>query len=214
MVLICEWLRGARRGGYGILCVYKTLMRAFMYLSTIRSLLRPSMTLALFMQRERGRRCFSGSSPSPPRLDGSGPSGASLRAGCAYSRRCVAHADEFSSRHGAMSISVVFCQIACEVAGFLEQFPGAVDIVFVKSELWTEYHKAIMEALTEGVRMFLRQRKHLSFEQLLDYFKESQPCAVSGALHVSLLYGRETALYLDDSAKLKMDIKGLVFRKP
>ena len=62
--------------------------------------------------------------------------------------------------------------------------------------------------------MFLRRRKHLSFEQLLDEFKECQPCAVSGALQVFLLYGRETALYLDDNAKLKMDIKGLVFKKP
>ena len=113
-----------------------------------------------------------------------------------------------------MSISVGFCQRACEVAGFLEQFPGAVDIVLVKSERWTEYHKAIMEALTEGVRMFLRRRERLSFEQLLDEFKESQPCAVSGALQVFLLHGREHALYLDDNAKLKMDIKGLVFKKP
>ena len=113
-----------------------------------------------------------------------------------------------------MSISVGFCQMAFEVAGFLEQFPGAVDIVLVKSERWTEYHKAIMEALTEGVRMFLRRRERLSFEQLLDEFKECQPCAVSGALQVFLLYGRETALYLDDNAKLKMDIKGLVFKKP
>ena len=104
--------------------------------------------------------------------------------------------------------------MAFEVAGILEQFPGAVDIVLVKSERWTEDHKAIMEALTEGVRMFLRRRRHLSFEQLLDEFKESQPCAVSGALHVSLLYGRETALYLDENAKLKMDIKGLFFKKP
>ncbi len=90
-------------------CAYIAPMRAFIYLYTIRSLLRPSMTLALFMQRKRGRRCFSGSSPSPPRLDGSGPSGASLRVGCAYSRTCVAHADEFSSRHGAMSISAGLC---------------------------------------------------------------------------------------------------------
>ena len=104
--------------------------------------------------------------------------------------------------------------MACEVTGFLEQFPGAVDIVLVKSERWTECHKAIMEALTEGVRMFLRRRRHLSFEQLLDEFKESQPCAVSGALQVSLLYGRETALYLDGNSDLKMDIKGLVFAKP
>ena len=104
--------------------------------------------------------------------------------------------------------------MACEVAEFLEQFPGAVDIVLVKSERWTEYHKAIMEALAEGVRVFLRQRRHMSFEQLLDEFKDCQPCAVSGTLHVSLLYGREDALYLDDNAKLKMDIKGLVFRKP
>ena len=104
--------------------------------------------------------------------------------------------------------------MACEVAAFLQQFPGAVDVVLVNSERWTECHKAIMEAIAEGVRMFLRRRRHLPFEQVLDEFKESQPCAVSGALHVSLLYGRETALYLDDSAKLKMDIKGLVFRKP
>ena len=104
--------------------------------------------------------------------------------------------------------------MACKEAIFLERFPGAVDIVLVKSERWTEYHKAIMEALTEGVRMFLRQRKHLSFESLLDEFKECQPCVVHGALQVFLLYGRETALYLDDNAKLKMDIKGLVFKKP
>ena len=104
--------------------------------------------------------------------------------------------------------------MACEVAEFLEQFPGAVDIVLVKSKRWTEYHKAIMEALTEGVRMFLRRRRHLPFEQLLDEFKESQPCAVSGALQVSLLYGREHGLYLDDNSALKMDVKGLVFQRP
>ena len=104
--------------------------------------------------------------------------------------------------------------MACEVAEFLEQFPGAVDIVLVKSERWTEYHKAIMEALAEGVRMFLRRRKHLSFEQLLDESQECQPSAVSGALQVFLLYGRKTTLYLDDNAKLQMDTKGLVFKKP
>ena len=109
--------------------------------------------------------------------------------------------------------------MACEVADFLEQlflerFPGVVDIVLVRSERWAEEHQAITDALTEAVRMFLRRRKHLSFAQLLDEFKESQPCAVSGALQVFLLYGRETALYLDDGAKLKMDIKGLVFKKP
>ena len=104
--------------------------------------------------------------------------------------------------------------MACEVAAFLEQFPGAVDVALVNSERWTEYHKAIMEALTEGVRMFLRTRRHLPFEKLLDEFKDSHPCAVSGALQVSLLYGREHGLYLDDNSKLKMDIKGLVFTKP
>ena len=95
----------------------------------------------------------------------------------------------------------------------LEQFPGAVDVVLVNSERWTEYHKAIMDALTEGVRMFLRRRRHLPFEKVLDEFKESQPCAVSGALQVFLLFGREHALYLDNG-KLNMDIKGLVFAKP
>ena len=103
--------------------------------------------------------------------------------------------------------------MACEVAAFLEQFPGAVDVVLVNSEQWTEYHRAIMEALVEGVRMFLRRRRHLPLEKLLAELKESQPCAVSGALQVSLLYGRERALYLDDDADLKMDVKGLVFKK-
>ena len=71
-----------------------------------------------------------------------------------------------------------------------------------------------MDALTEGVRMFLRRRGHLPFEQLFDEFQKCQPCAVSGTLQVSLLYGREHGLYFDDNAKLKMDIKGLVFKKP
>ena len=103
--------------------------------------------------------------------------------------------------------------MACEVAAFLKQFPGAVDVALVNSEQWTEYHRATMEALTEGVRVFLRRRRHLPLEKLLAEFKESQPCAVSGALQVSLLYGRERALYLDDNSKLKTDIKGLVFKK-
>ena len=104
--------------------------------------------------------------------------------------------------------------MAGEVAAFLEQFADAVDVILVNSDAWTEEHREIMEALTEGVRMFLRRRKHLSFEQLLDEFKECQPCAVSGALQVFLLYGREHALYLDDNANLKKDVKGLVVKKP
>ena len=35
-----------------------------------------------------------------------------------------------------------------------------------------------------------------------------------GTLQVSLLYGREHGLYLDDNAELKMDVKGLVFKNP
>ena len=104
--------------------------------------------------------------------------------------------------------------MACGVAPFLEQLPGAIDVVLVRSERWTEGHKAIMDALTEAVRMFLRRRKHLSFEQLRDEFQTYQPYAICGALQVFLLYGRETALYLDENAKLKMDIKGLFFKKP
>ena len=104
--------------------------------------------------------------------------------------------------------------MACEVAPFLEQFPGAVDVVLVRSERWTEEHKAIMDALTEGVRMFLRRRRHLPFEQLLDEFQKCQPCAVSGTLQVSFLYGREHGLYLDDNAELKMDVKALVCKNP
>ena len=70
-----------------------------------------------------------------------------------------------------------------------------------------------MDALTEGVRMFLRTRRRLSFEQLLDEFKDCQPCAVSGTLQASLLYGQEQGIYLDNNGKLKMDVKGLVLRK-
>ena len=104
--------------------------------------------------------------------------------------------------------------MACEVAPFLEQFPGAVDVVLVRSERWTEEHKTLMDALTEGVRMFLRRRRHLPFERFLDEFQKCQPCAVSGALQVFLLFGREHGLYLDDNAELKMDVKGLVFKNP
>ena len=104
--------------------------------------------------------------------------------------------------------------MACEVASFLEQFPGAVDVVLVRSERWTEEHKAIMDALTEGVRMFLRRRRHLPFEQLFDEFQKCQPCAVSGALQVFLLFGREHGMYLDDNDELNMDVNGLVFKNP
>ena len=104
--------------------------------------------------------------------------------------------------------------MACGVAPFLEQLPGAIDVVLVRSERWTEEHKVIMDALTEGVRMFLRRRRHLPFEQLLDEFQKCQPCAVSGALQVFLLFGREHGLYLDDNAELKMDVKALVCKNP
>ena len=104
--------------------------------------------------------------------------------------------------------------MACGVAEFLEQLPIAVDVVLVRSERWTEEHKAVMDARTDGVRMFLRRRRHLPFEQLLDEFQKCQPCAVSGALQVFLLFGREHGLCLDDNAELKMDVKGLVFTNP
>ena len=102
----------------------------------------------------------------------------------------------------------------CELAEFVEQNPGEVDVVRLNSDRWTEDHKVMMEALTEGVRIFLRTRRHLSFEQFLDEFQECQPCAVSGTLQVSFLHGREHGLYLDDSAELKMDVKALVCKNP
>ena len=104
--------------------------------------------------------------------------------------------------------------MACEVAEFLEQLPVAVDAVLVRSERWTEEHKALMDALTEGVRIFLRRRRHLPFERFLDEFQKCQPCAVSGALQVFLLFGRERSLYLDGDAESKMDVKGLVCKNP
>ena len=103
--------------------------------------------------------------------------------------------------------------MACELAEFVEQNPGEVDVVRLNSDRWTEDHKVMMEALTEGVRIFLRHRGHLSFEQLLHDFQECQPCAVSGTLQASLLYGQEQGIYLDNNGKLKMDVKGLVLRK-
>ena len=116
---------------------------------------------------------------------------APMRAFIYVALRAGAPADEFSSARCDDDVSGSLLKMACEVAGFLEQFPGAVDVVLLNSDRWTEYHKAIMEALTEGVRMFLRTHRHLPFEKVLDEFTESQPCAVSGALRVSLLYGRE-----------------------
>ena len=104
--------------------------------------------------------------------------------------------------------------MACGVAEFLEQLPIAVDVVLVRSERWTEEHKAVMDARTDGVRMFLRRRRHLPFERFLDEFQKRQPCAVSGALQVFLLFGREHGLYLDDNAELKMDVKALVCKNP
>ena len=49
----------------------------------------------------------------------------------------------------------VYVKMACELAEFLEPNPGEVDVVRLNSDRWTEDHKVIMEALTEGVRMFL-----------------------------------------------------------
>ena len=37
---------------------------------------------------------------------------------------------------------------------------------------------------------------------------------MSDTLQVSLLYGREHGLYLDDNESLKMDVKGFVFKNP
>ena len=104
--------------------------------------------------------------------------------------------------------------MSCGVAPFLEQLPGAIDVVLVRTERWTEEHKAVMDARTDGVRMFLRRRRHLPFEQLFDEFQKCQPCAESGTLQVSFLYGRENGLYLDDNVELKMDVKALVRKNP
>ena len=103
--------------------------------------------------------------------------------------------------------------MACELAEFLEPNPGEVDVVRLNSDRWTEDHKVMMEALTEGVRIFLRRRGHLSFEQLLHDFQECQPCAVSGRLQASLLDGQDQGIYLDNNGKLEMYVKGLVLKK-
>ena len=104
--------------------------------------------------------------------------------------------------------------MACGVAEFLEQLPIAVDVALVRSERWTEEHKAVMDARTDGVRMCLRRRRHLPFEQLFDEFQRCQPCALSGTLQASSLYGREHGLYVDDNAEFKMDVKALVCKNP
>ena len=59
----------------------------------------------------------------------------------------------------------VYVKMACELAEFLEHNPGEVDVVRLNSD--REDHKVMMEALTEGVRIFLRHRGRSSFEQLL-----------------------------------------------
>ena len=43
--------------------------------------------------------------------------------------------------------------MACELAEFLEHNPGEVDVVRLNSDRWTEDHKVMMEALTEGDRI-------------------------------------------------------------
>ena len=49
----------------------------------------------------------------------------------------------------------VYVKMACELVKFLEQNPGEVDVVRLNSVRWTEDHKVMMEALTEGVKIFL-----------------------------------------------------------
>ena len=49
--------------------------------------------------------------------------------------------------------------------------------------------------------------------KLLHDFQACQPCAVSGTLQASLLYGQEQGIYLDNNGKLNMGLEGLVLRK-
>jgi len=100
------------------------------------------------------------------------------------------------------------------LAADLKQFPDAVDVVRVGSGRWTENHGEIVEALTDGVRRFLRKRKHMPIEQIIDEYGRHEPFASSGDSRVFLMYGRQNGLYLDDDSSLKLDIKGLVFAKP
>ena len=103
--------------------------------------------------------------------------------------------------------------MTCDLAADLRQFPDASDVVRVGSDRWTERHTNIMEALCEGVQKFLRTRRHLPLQQLVQEYECMEPCAEVDGQWAQLMYGRAGAFFLDGS-QLKIDIKDLVFIKP
>ena len=102
--------------------------------------------------------------------------------------------------------------MTCNLADDLRQFPDASDVVRVNSARWNEQHSAILEALCEGVRVFLRSRKHLPLKQLLEEYKHMEPWLDVDGQWAQLMYGVEP--FFLDGIQLKMDVKGLVFVKP
>ena len=102
--------------------------------------------------------------------------------------------------------------MTCSLADDLRQFPDASDVVRVNSARWNEQHSAILEALCEGARVFLRSRKHLPLKQLFKEYERSEPCVEVDGQRAQLVYGLEP--FFLHGSQLKMDVKGLVFVKP
>ena len=102
--------------------------------------------------------------------------------------------------------------MACPIAEDKILFPYASDVVRVGTPRWEDHHAAILQALCQAVREFLRARAGLPFERLVDEYKRIEPRAKVGNQWAYLLYGDDDAFFCDGSA-VKMNIKGLVFEK-
>ena len=100
--------------------------------------------------------------------------------------------------------------MACSAAKDKLQFPHASGVVRVGTDRWSEHHTDIMDALCEAVKEFLSTRTRLSFRQIVDQYKRSEPRAKVGDQWAYLFYGDDNAFLLDGT-KLSMSLKGLVF---
>ena len=102
--------------------------------------------------------------------------------------------------------------MACSLEDDLRQFPGACNVLRVGSERWQAHHSTIMQALVSGAQAFLRPRKSLPIDRLLNEYQRAEPSVTVDGVDVRLMYG-SPPLFLAGT-ELQMDIKGLVYLKP
>ena len=101
--------------------------------------------------------------------------------------------------------------MACSLEDDLRQFPDASDVVRVGSERWQAHHSAIVQALVSGAQAFLRPRKSLPLDRLLDEYQRAEPSVAVDGVDIRLMYG-SPPLFLAGT-ELQMDVKGLVCLK-